>query len=121
MSDETPVERWRSPLGTWWVAAGRNVFVVATGHEQLERWLAGAASRQALPERMALTDGRRAAPALEAISKATLLADLRLVPRERLELAARIAGPLRGLARIAYVAGADGERVEIDLAPRDQR
>lgn len=116
LCDGSPVERWQSLLGAWWFAVRGGTAVVATGHDQLERWLAGEAAR-AVPERtVVLSDGRRAAPALEALARTTLLADLGLVPGERLELVNSLAGPMRGIARIAYVGGADGERLEIDLA-----
>lgn len=114
-SDGAPVERWRSPLATWWVAGNDDAVVIATGHDQLERWLGRRPSP--FPDTAVLVpNGRRAAAALTALGQATLLADLDLVPRSRLRLLAHLAGPLRGIATVAWTSTTTGQRLEVELA-----
>jgi hypothetical protein len=110
-----PVERWRSPLATWWVAGIDDAVVLATGHDQLEHWLGR--RRTAFPDTAVLIpDGPRAAASLAALGQATLLADLGLVPRSRLRLVAHLAGPLRGVATASWTRTSQGQRLEVVLA-----
>ncbi|MCG6962008.1 MAG: hypothetical protein LJE95_01935 [Acidobacteria bacterium] len=110
-----PVERWRSPLATWWVTGTDDAVVLATGHDQLERWLGR--PQTAFPNTAVLIpDGPRAAASLAALGQATLLADLGLVPRSRLRLLAHLAGPLRGIATVAWTSTSTGQRLEVELA-----
>ncbi len=122
----TPVERWRSPLASWWVATTDDAVVLATGHEQLEHWMSRRPATTLPATAVVIPDGPRAATTLAAIGQATLLADLGLVPRSRLRLLAHLAGPLRGVATASWTRTSQGQRLEVVLASnsdsgRDQK
>ena len=113
LDDGTPVLRWRSSVVTWWVATGPAGVSLATDRDRLASWLPRPAVVKGEPGRRWSADGARAAAALEVLSRVGWLADLGIVSRSRLRMAARLAGPLRGFSRLGWCSAPGGDRMEL--------
>ncbi len=107
--------RWQSPLLSWWVRVDERGVLLATGEAELEaaagRLAAVSASAGWLAAR-----GPEAAHAADVLGSASLLADIGLVPRGRLELLRRASGPLAGFREVAWAEGAGGAAAWVDFA-----
>ncbi len=107
--------RWQSPLLSWWVRVEEQGVLLATGQAELDA-AAGRLVTAGDTASWLSARGPEAAAAADVLGGVGLLADVGLVPRSRLALLRRAAGPLAGFREVAWAEDAEGAAAWLDFA-----